>query len=91
MNTKKFRNIVLLALALIVSVVGVAYAQGPNSPETAPAYGMDIAYDGETGVMHEIIVAVFADKIGISTEEVELKLESGLTLMDIALEYGYTA
>ena len=93
MNTKTLKYSILLAMVLVVGVFGSVYAQGPNNPETSPAYGQDPAgaapQDG-TGLIHDELIQAFADAVGVDVETVEAQLEDGVTLFDIAENYGFT-
>jgi opacity protein-like surface antigen len=93
MNTKKFRNSILLTAALLAVVVGSVYAQGPNPPEDVPAYGQNGAAPANGagyGLMHDELVSALAEATGANAEDIEARLDAGETLFEIAESYGYT-
>lgn len=54
-------------------------------------FGMGIAANGvEDGVLHDALVAIYAEKLGISVEDLNARLEKGETLAQIATAKGLT-
>ena len=49
-----------------------------------------MAFDGEYGPMHESMIAVLAEKTGLSIEEITARHDAGETMWDIALAAGLT-
>lgn len=101
--TKIFAG-VLIGIALVGVVLGVTgwvHAQGPQQGQQ-PGYGtgmmggrgagmMGWAYDGDqTGPMHDLMMAAWAEKLGLSVEDIEASLAAGETLSDLAVAQGWT-
>lgn len=95
---------VLIGIALVGVVLGVTgwvNAQGPQQGQQ-PGYGtgmmggrgagmMGRVDDGDqTGPMHDLMLAAWADRLGLSVEDIEEKLATGETLYDIATAQGLT-
>jgi hypothetical protein len=90
----------MVAAALSLVTVGVAYAQDPQPPfprggGMGPGGGMmgprGFAADGEMGPMHEYMEEALADALGISHDEFETRREAGETAYEIALAEGFSA
>lgn len=47
--------------------------------------------DGQTGPLHDAMIATFADKLGISTEDLNAALADGKRMWQIASEKGLSA
>ena len=73
--------IVMALLALALGTVGMqtAFAQGTPPPERP-----------ERGVMHEYIVAALAEKLDLTVDELNERLEAGERMYAIALAEGIT-
>ncbi len=92
--------LVLGALALTVS--GVVYAKmlwqrgdgprgpmGDNMPMDRPACdGPMVGGEVLQGVMHDVVLQTFAEKLGLSEEDLQNRLDGGETLWKIASEQG---
>jgi hypothetical protein len=48
------------------------------------------ASGGQAGFLHDELVAVYADKLGLSVEDLEARLAAGETLSQVALAQGLT-
>jgi hypothetical protein len=97
---KVLLGLVMVAIALVaLGTAGTAYAQTP-----APGYGAGNGKmggsggmmggrlrDGQTGPLHDEMVAAFAEKLGISADELNSPLASGETMAQIAASKGLTA
>lgn len=46
---------------------------------------------GQTGPMHDLMIAAWADQLGLSVEDLNLRLTDGETMYDIAISTGMTA
>jgi len=51
---------------------------------------MASSVDGEYGIMHETMIAVFADALDLAPEELEARLAAGETMWQIAASQGLT-
>ncbi len=92
---------VLLAGVLVAAFAAVSavYAQaaGPQNSQGDVPYGMGrrgmmansqgFAQTGD-GPLHDYMVAAFADKLGVSVDEINEVIASGGHMLDIALEKG---
>jgi len=99
------KNMIIGALValLVVGAVGGIYvatvsAQTQTPPEQPVPFGgrfmgkgMIGGYQNETdGIMHDTMIALLAEKTGLSVEVLEEKLSEGQTMVDIATEVGLT-
>lgn len=75
-------TVLLLTAALAVVGVGAALAQG-----SAPHFGGYGPMMGG-GVLHDYMIAAFAEKTGLSVDAINARLASGERLYDIALSEG---
>jgi hypothetical protein len=73
---KKTIFAVLLAGLALAAFAGTAAAQGPRPPREA------------AGPLHTYLVSALAERLGLSTEQVESDLLDGKTMYDLALEAG---
>lgn len=96
--------VVLLVVAVAVvalGAVGLVYAQAPVYG-SGYGYGLmgggmhggrfgysEYAGSGE-GVMHEAMIAAFANELGLSVEELETRLAAGESMADVAFAQGLT-
>lgn len=62
---------------------------GWNSGDATPR-GPMMSVDGTTGWLHDEMVAAFAEKLGMTAEEVEQKLAEGVSMATLAQEKGMT-
>jgi hypothetical protein len=99
---KKF-VVTLMVVAVVIFAlgsVGVAYAQSPTqTPGTGTGWmggrgprggsgGANTAA-GE-GILHDYMIAVYAEKLNIPVADLETRLDQGETMSDIALSTGLT-
>jgi len=75
----------LIVAALAVFGVGVAFAQGP-----APYGGNGSMMQNGGGYLHTYMVTAFAEKLGLTVEDVDARLAAGETMYDIAIASGVT-
>lgn len=75
----------LIVAALAVFGVGVAFAQGP-----APYGGNGSMMQNGGGYLHTYMVTAFAEKLGLTVEDVDARLAAGETMYDIAIANGVT-
>lgn len=47
--------------------------------------------NGQTGPMHDLMIAAWADKLGLSVDDLNQRLTDGETMYDIAISTGLTA
>ncbi len=87
---------------LILGSIMAALALGIFSTNTVFAAGNEITYRGPNGVspvtqpgeeaglglMDEYMVTYVAEQLNVSTDELQVQLDSGLTLSQILLNYG---
>lgn len=106
MKKSKFWIALLGVAILALGLVGFASAQTVTpEPPPYPGYGPGMmggrggpggimggyrAQDG-TGILHDYMIAAFADALGLTPEELESRLAAGETLWQIALSEGYSA
>lgn len=104
---KKFVLALVVLAALVVALVstGQVSAQGPTPPNPqGPGYGSGGPMGGRgmrggqgmagmagAGLLHDGMVAVFAQELGISVEDLNARLANGETVAQIASEQGLTA
>jgi hypothetical protein len=88
MKMKKTILIVaLVVLALGALGVGVAFAQGQQTPF---AFQGPMMQNGG-GYLHTYMVAAFAGKLGLTVDDVNARLAAGETMYDIAIAEGTAA
>jgi hypothetical protein len=103
---KILKSFVIAAVAVIALVsVGSVFAQSTNPEAGVPGTqsGLGNGYRGSRearggmqgdstldGVMHEAMLAVFAEELGIPAEELEVRLDAGEKLGEIAISTGMT-
>ena len=94
-------SVVILAAAAVafVSTTGSVFAQGPNpqapgaglNQAAAPGRGMGASQaQNQDGYLHEDMIPFYAEKLGLSVDELNTRLASGETLSQIALANGMT-
>ncbi len=76
----------LVVVALVVLGVGVAFAQG-----SAPYAGNGSMLQNGEGYLHTYMVTAFAEKLGLSVEDVNARLTAAETMYDIAIAEGVKA
>jgi len=93
--------VVLAVLVAALGTAGLAYAQSPTPAANGagsslmggrgPRGGMGagVTASGE-GFLHDAMIAVFAEKLGIPVADLEARLANGETMAQIALSTGLT-
>jgi hypothetical protein len=95
---------VVAAVAVTFGFAGSVYAQTTQPPVVQPGYGpgmmggygprgggmMGGARGAGTGFMHDEMVTTFAEKLGISVDDLNARLTAGERMYDIAAEKGMT-
>lgn len=85
--------LVLAAVALAVSVTGVAFAQSPQPPTPGawrPVMSGSANLSAE-GPLHDYMVSTMAGALGLTPSDFEARLEAGKTAYQIALDLGISA
>ncbi len=98
---------IVTILALALGVTGFVSAQAATTPTPAPGYGSgsgrmggrgygmgmmgSAAQSHSTGWLHEDRVAVYADQLGMTVDDLNARLAKGETLAQIAASQGLTA
>ncbi len=77
----------LVMVALAVLSTGVVFAQG-TQPPTQPRGPMQ---GGGTGLLHDYMVEALAEVLGLTTEQIEVRIDGGETAYQIALAQGIAA
>ena len=89
----------LVAVAVVVFALastGVASAKSntPLNVDVQSDYGIGgrgrMVNGAQDGILHDVMIAVFAEKLGISVEDLNARLASGETLYSIAIAQGLT-
>lgn len=91
---KKILMITVLGLIAVAAFVVTTPVLAQDSAPEAPVYGpgwMMGGYYGDYSAMHTIMVELFAGKTGLSVDEVNASLASGMSLSQIAEEQGMSA
>ncbi|MCX6054767.1 MAG: hypothetical protein NTZ74_07630 [Chloroflexi bacterium] len=103
MNKILLGSLIVAVLAIGLVSTGVVHAQS-NTPSTSTSevgYGMGghgnrggLMGGGvsgtQDGLLHDKMIAVFAEKLGITVEDLNTRLANGETLSSIALSQGMT-
>jgi hypothetical protein len=96
-NKMKKSLIAVLVAVLLVGVVGTAgavYAQSSTPEGFVPGQGFgrraQVQIADGTGIYHEELLATFAEKLGLSVDDLEARIVDGETLVTIALAEGMT-
>jgi len=76
----------LVLTALVVVGVGQAFAQG-----SAPNAGNGPMLQNGAGDLHTYMIAAFAEKLGLTVEDVNAQLTAGETMYDIAIAHAVKA
>ncbi len=76
--SKKIFISMLVALVAIFGFASVVSAQAETPPADAPA----------SGYAHDYLIAYAADVLGLTSEEIEARIDAGETLAQIALTQG---
>ena len=91
---KRTLSVMVVAAALLVAFggVGVVLAQEPgNGAVTCPMNGGGRGVGGGgigAGLMHDDMLAAMAEKLGVSAESLEARIDSGETIYSIARAEG---
>ncbi len=101
---KKFAFAFLIVAMLVVALVttGPVFAQAGNPP-TPQAPGSGYGYgrgmggrmggmiaNGSKGILHDTIISLFAQKLGLTVDELNARLAKGETMAQIAASKGLT-
>ncbi len=93
-----FGFIVVAVLAVALVAAGVAYAQsGTPGSGFGMGYGRGMmgrgsnAQNGQYGILHDGMITYFAQKLGLTVDEINTRLANGETMYQIAVSKGYTA
>lgn len=78
----------ILLIALVAVLIAGGLAVSAAYAQTAPPPGLA---RGQTGPLHTYIVAAFAERLGLSTSEVNSRLAAGENMYQIALSAGVRA
>jgi hypothetical protein len=103
MNKFLLSVVVVAVVAIALGSAGVAFAQSntPQTPVPGTGYGMggrgnrggmmgENVYGTQDGLLHDEMIAIYSEKLGISVEELNSRLANGETLSAIALSKGLT-
>ena len=99
---KKFVMAIVMVTVLGIAFLGTTgyvYAQTttPQAPGFGPGMGGrgqrggGMMANGQEGFLHDEMVAAFASKLGISTTDLEARLDKGETMAQVAYSKGLTA
>ena len=95
MKTKVFLMVIVAVVALAVGSVGVAYAQSPTQAQAGwmggrgSQAGMGSGVNGAgSGILHDQLIAAYADALAIPVTDLEARLDNGETMSQIALSTG---
>lgn len=80
---KKFILTIALLGVVVVSMGSVSSVFAQTSTPPAPGTG--------TGYLHDEMVAVYAEALGLTAEELDARLDAGETLAQVAYSTGMTA
>jgi uncharacterized protein YidB (DUF937 family) len=99
--------VIMAVVAAALGTAGIVYAQSQTPATPAPGSGYGPGMMGgrgsrggmigqntagtQTGFLHDEMIAVFAQKLGISVDELNARLANGETLAQIAFSKGLTA
>ena len=98
--------VVLVVFAVALGAAGLVYAQAPTpqAPVYGSGYGYGMMGAGMRGgrigqsefagtgdgVLHDAMIAAFANELGLSVEDLEARLDAGETVADVAFAQGLT-
>jgi len=95
-----FGVVLLTALVGVLATTGIVYAQTqepPAQPENGWGMGRMMRgqgrgmMGGQTGPLHTTMVSTFAEKLGMSVEDLNAALAEGKTMWQIASEQGLSS
>jgi len=94
---------VVAVLAVAFGTAGYVYAQSPTPGVPTSGYGMGggrgprgggmmgaNGSESQDGIMHDEMVAAFAEKLGIPAADLEARLDKGETMAQVASSKGLT-
>ena len=104
MNKFVISIVIVAVVAIALGTAGIVYAQTatpqPPVPGTGHGYGMggrggqggmmQSASGDQDGLLHDEMIAVYAEKLGISVEDLNTRLANGETMAEIATSEGLT-
>ena len=100
MNKSVILLVIVAVVTLALGTASVAYAQSPTqAPGTGTGWmggrGSQSGLGGANtltgeGILHDYMVAAYADLLNISAADLEVRLDSGETMAQIALSEGLT-
>lgn len=67
------------------------YGMGGRGARGGAALGQTTMAHSQDGILHDAMIEVYAEKLGISVDDLNAKLASGESLADIAFAAGLTA
>ena len=97
--------VIVAVLAVALGTAGFVYAQTTNPPTPGNGYGQGMmggrgarggmmgqnaAAGTQEGLLHDEMIAVFAEKLGISVDDLNSRLANGETMAQIASSKGLT-
>lgn len=92
---KKSLLVAILTVVMVgaVAVTGAVNAQAPTPNEGVTGFGYgyqaQLSEDG-LGIYHDELMATFSELLGIDVAELEAKIADGESLVQLALDAGYT-
>ena len=95
---------ILAVIVAALGTAGSVYAQASTPSSTVPGTGYGTGFGGrgarggmmggfagtQDGLLHDELIAAYADKLGISVDDLNARLAGGETLSQIALSTGMT-
>lgn len=106
MNKVILSIVVVAIIAIALGTAGAVYAQAgtPQAPVTGTGYGYGMgagrgnhggmmggnAVGTRDGLLHDEMIAAFAEKLGISVDDLDARLADGETVAEIAFAEGLT-
>jgi hypothetical protein len=106
MNKLVLSILVVAVIAIALGTAGFVSAQAPTpqTPVPGTGYGMGggrgarggmmnqtIVAGDQDGILHDAMMAVYAQKLGVTVEDLEARLAKGETMAQIATSKGLTA
>ena len=97
MNKTLLSIVIVAVVAIALGTAGFVYAQAstPQTPVPGSGYGQGMmgvnASGTQDGFLHDEMIAVYAQKLGISVEDLNARLAKGETMAQIASSKGLTA
>jgi len=106
MNKTLLGIAVVAVLAVAFGTAGYVYAQSPTpgTPNSGNGYGMGggrgprgggmmggRAAGAEEGILHDAMIAAFAEKLGMTAADLESRLDAGETMAQVAFSKGISS